>query len=1571
MLRPLSLIVLLALCASLAAVDSLEIEVVTQPSDVSLSTYADYTVVSLPDGIDPDAQPGLPLVPCRSIQVAIPTGHRVVGVSGTGATEILAEDLVLLPTQPPHPLSEPAPALVGPDAAAYAADDPFPATVATQAASGRLRGHSLLSVRVNPLQYIAATGTLQLRRSVRVTVQLEAVIQPTSAVGGDSGALADLARGLVVNPKAIAEPLRTESTDDVSYLIITEDSLVSTFERLATHRASAIGGSHSTAIITVETIATTYDGTRPDGGSDLQTKIRNCIADYVNNHATEYVVLGGSSGVVPDRDCKVHVGKYDEDKMPTDLYYADCLDGTWDTDGDGSYGEASDDDVDLYPDVILGRIVTNDASQSNAYIDKLIDFETNLGSYDDLFGRHYLMGGKKLWDNVTPTDTCDDGHPQFTERDGNVSDCEQWSRRVFRDEIQPNWTPDTILCLFDTMTTWDPTGSSTVGDYDASGNHFVDQVNANGGVGLVWIDTHGGSGVLAMEGNSIGKGDARDLTAPIGVLYTGACLSGRFDDKDSLSEEMIRNGDGGPLAYFGSSRYGWGSPGTYYGGASGLYYRRYVEEMFQNSHATVGSLFSAHKVQRISSCGYNGAPRWIQFGLNHQGDPAVPVIGVKPVVSVAATDHLAAEPGSDTATLVFTRTTDAGDLDATYSIGGSTGSGDYNETLSGTVAFADGERQIVVTITPSDDSDDEGDEDLVITLQDGDGYRIGAASATVTIVDDDSSGPAVVSLEAVTGITGEIRDPARLRFTRTGSITGDLTVSCTLSGSAGTDDIVEDLETVTLPAGVLEHEIDITPVDDELIEGVEGLVVSLVDNGAYDLGEPYAAELTIHDDDARLTLSATTSTAHEGGDDATLRISRAGGLDGDIEARLAFIASESSAEAGDVSFAGTVTMPAGSATRDVAITAVDDSDYEAEETAVIALAADAAYAIGTDDRDAITIPANDNAAPVVDAGENQTLQVLTTTLAGSVSDDGNPPPASLSVAWSTLSGPGSVDFDDPNDPTTAVAFDTYGTYLLELSADDGELTTTDSVRIDVRQPLSATASANVTNGGAPLAVQFTGSATGGNPLTAQPGLQAEFYYLAASPNAVPDFSVLSPDLVRVDDQVNYPSTDAPWTGLAQSDDFACRHTGQLIADGSGEYTISLESDDGSLLWLDDELLIDNDGNHAMDEVSTTLHLEAGAHDIEIGYIEAGGGAGLILRWTPPGGSQQVVPAANLQHDAPADGAPPADGVVHLAFDDASGDTAIDACGGDHAGALSGDADWRSDGKRGGAVHVAGSGLVALADSDAINTADHDLRSVLFWFQADDASASQVLYEEGGSVNGANVYLHDGQLYVGAWTDGSFAAFLSTAAPTDGAWHHVAFVLDAAAGTFTGYLDGEAFATDTSAATLASHSDDTGIGDINGDSLFHADISPGGFSGAIDDFALYNQALSADVIAAVVTPPTPYTYEWDFDGDGITDATGAEVIHAFDNDGSYTVTLTVSDGTTTATDTVLITVGAGGPRTTTLTVRESDSATVTCEITCNGTTMLSIDATTTEAVFSGLADDADSTFEFLEVPTAAQ
>ena len=92
-----------------------------------------------------------------------------------------------------------------------------------------------------------------------------------------------------------------------------------------------------------------------------------------------------------------------------------------------------------------------------------------------------------------------------------------------------------------------------------------------------------------------------------------------------------------------------------------------------------------------------------------------------------------------------------------------------------------------------------------------------------------------------------------------------------------------------------------------------------------------------------------------------------------------------------------------------------------------------------------------NQAPTVNAGTDQTITLPNNaTLVGSTSDDGLPnPPATVTVTWSQVSGPGTTTFTNPTARSTTASFTAAGAYLLRLTATDSALTATDDIQITV------------------------------------------------------------------------------------------------------------------------------------------------------------------------------------------------------------------------------------------------------------------------------------------------------------------------------------------------------------------------------------------------------------------------------------------------------------------------------------------------------------------------------------------
>jgi RHS repeat-associated protein len=93
-----------------------------------------------------------------------------------------------------------------------------------------------------------------------------------------------------------------------------------------------------------------------------------------------------------------------------------------------------------------------------------------------------------------------------------------------------------------------------------------------------------------------------------------------------------------------------------------------------------------------------------------------------------------------------------------------------------------------------------------------------------------------------------------------------------------------------------------------------------------------------------------------------------------------------------------------------------------------------------------------NQPPTVNPGSNQTifLPSRTALLNGVVADDGRPN-NTLSIAWSQVSGPASVSFSSPNQAVTNVTFPQAGLYVLQLTANDSQITSYAQVAIRVAE----------------------------------------------------------------------------------------------------------------------------------------------------------------------------------------------------------------------------------------------------------------------------------------------------------------------------------------------------------------------------------------------------------------------------------------------------------------------------------------------------------------------------------------
>ncbi len=488
------------------------------------------------------------------------------------------------------------------------------------------RGFRILKVYATPVKFI--NGKLYYYDSLALKISLKKAPVP-STYRGLKRDLIEVAMS-VINPGEInTYPVKKIRGTEYRYIIITPQSLASAFQKLINHKKSR---GLTATLITLEDIENTYSG------KDVQEKIRNCIIDYYQNHGTEYVLLGGDTTDESGNPFLPHRATYANitasngysiidiysTEFPDDLYFSG-LDGTWDSDGDGTYGEGDGgsipEEADWLGEVAVGRAPVDTVDQVNTFINKVISFENNSRPNKVLLHAE------------------DDS--------GNIGDL-----KVIKKNSGGHAAPGVEAYLPSYITVdemFESDGATmTVAEYSNRINNndylFVNHCG-HGDVNIYVID--------GAQQEQFSKSDADSLTNTWYPIHASiACYAGSFDgqhpdtwaelfggnvdghsfesDRDCLAEEFIKNPNGGMVATMLNSRFGLAGdndPTLLAGQIDNDLYN----EIFNKGYINLGwavqkareSVSPAYYDYSVGDyCGY----KWQIYDSNLLGDPEMPVL---------------------------------------------------------------------------------------------------------------------------------------------------------------------------------------------------------------------------------------------------------------------------------------------------------------------------------------------------------------------------------------------------------------------------------------------------------------------------------------------------------------------------------------------------------------------------------------------------------------------------------------------------------------------------------------------------------------------------------------------------------------------------------------------------------------------------------------------------------------------------------------------------------------------------------------------------------------------------------
>ncbi len=592
----------------------------------------EYDIIKIPD-LEIYGNPGMPVLPLKTIKILLPPEGDVTYLNVEPSQEIKLEGSYLIePGQVPVPISQEEKAkFTPPNKTIYKSDDPCPKDLYHIASIQELRGYRILILNIYPVRYYPMSGNVSFFPEIVVTVKTsENAVKALSNSGTKVENYRNLEKdkkrvaSLVDNPKTLEEYSNIKNieseTPSVSglldtsydYVIITNNALEPAFQRLADWKNSK--GVNST-VVTVEDISNdpAYNG------MDLQEEIRNFIKDAYANWGIEYVLLGGDGdcadvgyesgdNIIPARrfwamDCDGDDG----DLIPADMYYSN-LDGTFDYDNDGIYGEPGDGEyggeVDLYSEVFIGRAPVDSVEEVSNFVNKTIAYENLSGSEPYLkktlmVGEHLGFGGEGDWG-------------------GNAKD-------EIKNYIAAPWTSSALYDRDYTGNKWPKSEIITRID---QGQHIINHLGHSSTLYVMKLC----NAPVYQSGISCGTSgntDVDDLTNDkYPLIYSQGCYPGAFDNwnyegmytkSDSIAEHFVTS-EHGAFAVIMNSRYGWGSsiPSE---GPSQYFDREFFDALSNENIRNLGKALQDSKEDNAGLVASSSYMRWCYYEINLLGDP--------------------------------------------------------------------------------------------------------------------------------------------------------------------------------------------------------------------------------------------------------------------------------------------------------------------------------------------------------------------------------------------------------------------------------------------------------------------------------------------------------------------------------------------------------------------------------------------------------------------------------------------------------------------------------------------------------------------------------------------------------------------------------------------------------------------------------------------------------------------------------------------------------------------------------------------------------------------------------------
>lgn len=368
-----------------------------------------YTKINMPGCVTIGKQAGIPMTSVKFIKLLLPPMREVshIDVIGTpvelelGSTDL--KESPIFPYQKPVTFgSEPEEFIIDTDL--YSSDISYPPKIHGDYHIGYCRGYTILDMALKPIQYNPVKGKLFLYPEITINIEFEETEEVNQFFRNNQNDK-EWVETLVYNPEETESYTQNIPTfgykgglcdpeDNYDYVIITTEynslDYWETSEETPYNWESLLEKHEeddglSCTLVTIEDIdnCEDYHDYNPLF-DDLEAHIREFCKDAYQDWGTDYIFVGGDAEWIPAR----LMSSWGESNVDSDLYWSN-LDNTFNDDEDNQWGEEGDSGFDLYAEIFIGRItsdepqdVSNWMTKSFYYADaKDFDYLENGGFY--------------------------------------------------------------------------------------------------------------------------------------------------------------------------------------------------------------------------------------------------------------------------------------------------------------------------------------------------------------------------------------------------------------------------------------------------------------------------------------------------------------------------------------------------------------------------------------------------------------------------------------------------------------------------------------------------------------------------------------------------------------------------------------------------------------------------------------------------------------------------------------------------------------------------------------------------------------------------------------------------------------------------------------------------------------------------------------------------------------------------------------------------------------------------------------------------------------------------------------